>query len=375
MIAFTGRALFDLLLPPAARRTAGAVAVALAAALALIACVSEQPLRAWLILLTGPLPELRQGADGAWHWQRLVRFGTVLEDTINLTLLGLAVLIPFRARQFALGADGQLFLGALAGVAFGLAWPGPGWLALPLACCAAMLAGGLWGGAAGVLKWRCGANEMVVSLMLNLIAIECYRLAVSRWLRDPGAGFPATPFLPPAAVFDPLIAHTGVGWMLLAAPLAVLAVALLLGRTTLGYEIRVSGAAPAFARQAGLPVGRAIVMSMALGGALAGLAGFHVGHALLKRLPVDLAPGLGFEGLLVALLARHQPRAILGAALFYAWLRAGGQAMERSTDVAREIVLVLQALVIVLVMAERWPWRARGRHWLGRMRAPGGTSA
>jgi len=351
-----GQRLLHLVLPPGARSTAAAVLIALAAAFALIACVSEQPLRAWLILLTGPLPELRQGADGAWHWHRLVRFATVLEDTVNLTLLGLAVLIPFRARQFALGADGQLFLGALAGVALGLAWPGPGWMALPLGVCAAMAAGGLWGGATGVLKWRCGANEMVVSLMLNLIAIEFYRLAVSRWLRDPGAGFPATPFLAPGAAFDPLIAHTGLSVMLLAAPLAVVAVALLLGRTTLGYEIRMLGAAPAFARQAGVPVGRAMVTSMALGGALAGLAGFHVSHALLKRLPVDLAPGLGFEGLLVALLARHEPRAILGAAFFYAWLRAGGQAMERDAGVAREIVLVLQALVIVLVMVERWPW-------------------
>jgi len=352
-------ALLGCLAPPGARRTLAAVAVALLAGLALIACVSDEPLRAWLILITGPLPELRQGADGAWHWHRLVRFGTVLQDTVNLTLLALALLIPFRARQFSLGADGQLFLGALAGMVVGLSLPGPAWIVLPLAAAAAMLAGALWGGATGVLKARYGANEMVVSLMLNLVAIEIYRLAIMAWLRDPDAGFPATPFLPPTAMFDPLIAYTGVTLMLAAAPLAVLAVTVLLGRTTLGYEIRVAGAAPAFAAQAGVPVARAIVLSMALGGALAGLAGFHIGHAVLGRLPVDLAAGLGFEGLLVALLARHEPRAILGAAFFYAWLRAGGQAMERSTDVAREIALVLQALVIVLVMAERWPWQAR----------------
>lgn len=344
------------LVPAGSRRTVAAAGVALLAGLLLIACVSDEPLRAWLMLLTGALPELRQDAAGAWHWQRLVRFGSVLEDTINLTLLGLAVAVPFRARQFALGADGQLFLGALASAVVALGLPGAGWLALPLACAAAMLAGAAWGGVGGVLKWRCGANEMVTSLMLNLIAIEFYRLAITRWLRDPGAGFPATPMLGADAALAPLIAHTGVSWMLLAAPLAVLATALLLERTTLGYEIRVSGAAPAFALRAGLPVGRATVLSMALGGALAGLAGFHIGHAVLKRLPVDLAPGLGFEGLLVALLARHQPRAVLPAALFYAWLRAGGQAMERATDVPREIALVVQALVIVLVMAERWPW-------------------
>ena len=353
------KAVMYALLPGArSTRLIAAIGVALLAGLALMACVSSEPLRAWLILLTGALPELRQGTDGAWHWHRLVRFGTVLEDTVNLSLLGLAVAIPFRARQFSLGADGQLFLGALAGAVVALYWPGPGWLALPLCAAAAMLAGFLWGGATGVLKQRCGANEMVVSLMLNLIAIELYRLAILYWLRDPNAGFPATAFFPDAATFAPLLAQTNVTWMLVAAPLAALATALLLGRTTLGYEIRVTGSAPAFAHAAGLPVGRAVVLSMALGGALAGLAGFHVGHALLKRLPVDLTPGLGFEGLLVALLARHQPRAVVPAAFFYAWLRAGGQAMERSTDVSPEIALVIQALVILLVVAERWPLAA-----------------
>ncbi|QGZ42112.1 simple sugar transport system permease protein [Pseudoduganella flava] len=345
---------------PEARRTCAAVAVALLAGLALIACVSREPLRAWLILLTGPLPELRADADG-WHWHRLVRFGTVLEDTVSLTFLGLAVLLPLRARQFALGADGQMFLGALAACAISLAVGGPAWLVLPLACAAAMVAGALWGGVTGVLKLRWGANELVVSLMLNLIAVEFYRLAVLRWLRDPTAGFQATPALPDAATLAPLLANTNVTWMLLAAPLAAYATVVLLQRTTLGYEIRVTGSAPAFAAQFGLPVRRALLLSMMLGGAWAGLAGFHLGNALLKRLPVDLTPGLGLEGLLVALLARHEPRAIVGAALFYAWLRAGGQAMERSTDVSREIAIVIQALVILLVVARRWPLPARLR--------------
>lgn len=351
-----------LLPAPATLRTCAAVAVALLAGLLLMACVSNEPLRAWLILLTGPLPEVHIGADGTWHWRRLVRFGTVLEDAISLTLLGLAVLLPFRARQFALGADGQMFLGALAAAAVSLAVGGPAWLVLPLACGAAMLAGMAWGAATGVLKLRWGANELVVSLMLNLIAVEFYRLAVLRWLRDPAAGFQATPPLPAAATLDPLLANTNVTWMLVAAPLAAYTVIVLLRRTTLGYEIRVAGSAPAFAAQAGLPVRRALLLSMALGGALAGLAGFHLANGLLKRLPLDLTPGLGLEGLLVALLARHEPRAVIGAALFYAWLRAGGQAMERSTDVSREIALVIQALIILLVVAQRWPLAA----WLPR---------
>jgi simple sugar transport system permease protein len=194
---------------------------------------------------------------------------------------------------------------------------------------------------------------MVTSLMLNLIALQFYRLAISSWLCDPHAGFQVTPVLPQAAAFSTLLAHTNVTTMLFAAPLAVAAAWLLLMRSTLGYEIRVTGAAPAFALQAGLPVGRALALSMAAGGAFAALAGLHISNGLLKRLPVDLAPGLGYDGLLVALLARNDPKAVPWAALFYAWLRTGAQAMERSTDVSREVVLVIQALIILFVVADR----------------------
>ena len=112
------------------------------------------------------------------------------------------------------------------------------------------------------------------------------------------------------------------------------------------------GEAPSFARQAGMPVSRAIVLSMALGGAFAAFAGVHVSHALLKRLPVDLSPGMGFEGLVVALLARNDPKSIPLAAFLYAWLRTGAQAMERTTDVSREVVLVIQAFIILFVVAQ-----------------------
>jgi len=338
---------------PRAWRVGLAVLAALLAGLAMTALVSREPLHAYLVLLTGALPELRQVPGQGWEWHRVVRFGTVIEDAITLTFLGLAVALPFRARQFSLGADGQLFLAALAATAASLALPGPAWLVLPAAALAAVLAGMAWGVLPGLLKVRYRANEMVTSLMLNLVAIQFYRLAVSDWLIDPGAGYQVTPVLPAAARFAPILDHTNVTTMLFLAPLAVAAAWLLLMRTTLGYEIRLTGSAPAFARQAGLPVGRAVTLSMAAGGAFAALAGLHISNGLLQRMPVDLNPGLGYDGLLVALLARNEPRAVPWAALFYAYLRTGAQAMERSTDVSREMVLVIQALIILFVVAER----------------------
>jgi simple sugar transport system permease protein len=265
----------------------------------------------------------------------------------------LAIAIPFRARQFSLGADGQMFLSALAAAAVSLFVGGPWYAVLPAAFAAALLTGFAWGLIPGWLKARYQANEIVTTLMLNLIAVQFYRLVISEYLRDPNAGFLVTPLLPAAAVLPGLITRTNVTAMLLLVPLAAVAAWLLLMRTTVGYEIRCVGQAPAFARQAGMPVTRAVVLSMALGGGFAAFAGIHIGNALLKRLPVDLTPGLGFEGLVVALLARNDPKSIPLAALFYAYLRTGAQAMERTTDVSREVVLVIQAFMILFIVADR----------------------
>jgi general nucleoside transport system permease protein len=330
-----------------------AIAAALLVGFAITAMVSAEPLRAVLALLTGALPDIRFSDTEGWQVRRLVRFGSVIEDAITLSFLGLAIAIPLRARQFSLGADGQMFLAALAAAAVSLGVGGPWYLVLPAAFAAALLTGFAWGLLPGWLKARWGANEIVTTLMLNLIAVQLYRLAITQWMRDPGAGFLVTPVLPQAALLPNLLAHTNVTAMLLLVPLAVAGAWALLMRTTVGYEIRTVGQAPAFARQVGMPVERTVMLSMALGGLFAALAGVHVSNALLKRLPVDLTPGMGLEGLVVALLARNEPRNIPLAAFLYAYLRAGAQAMERTTDVSREVVMVIQAFIILFVVAER----------------------
>jgi general nucleoside transport system permease protein len=343
-----------------------AIAAALGVGFAITALVSAEPWRAFLALLTGALPDIRFTDAEGWQVRRLVRFGSVIEDAITLTFLGLAIAIPFRARQFSLGADGQMFLAALAAVAVSLAIGGPAYLVLPAAFAAALLTGFAWGLVPGWLKARYGASEIVTTLMLNLIAVQLYRLVITQWMRDPHAGFLVTPVLSDAAILPNLLARTNVSAMLYLVPFAVAGAWALLMRTTVGYEIRTVGQAPAFARHAGMPVERAMVLSMALGGAFAALAGVHVSNALLKRLPVDLTPGLGFEGLVVALLARNEPRAIPMAAFLYAYLRAGAQAMERTTDVSRELVLVIEAFIILFVVSERLLPRWQVAGWLRR---------
>jgi simple sugar transport system permease protein len=342
------------------------LATALALAFLIVLCASKEPWVASRALLLDVLPRLRWSADEGWRVYRLTRFGAVLQDWTTLTLLGLAVAIPFRARQFSLGADGQFFLGALASAAASLYLP-PSLFLMPLACLAAILAGSLWGGAAGVLKARWGANEVVTTLMLNVVALELFRLTVTTVMRDPGAGFVTTPVFPDEALLASMLPRTNVNLMVLGALLAAFAGWFLVERTTLGMDLRLVGDAPAFAHHAGVAVPRTMAVSIALGGAFAGLAGFHVANGLLKRLPVDLNPGLGLEGVVVALLARNDAKWIPLAAFLYAYLRVGAQVMERTSDVPREMVVIIQALIVLLAVSDRLP--ATLTAWAMRRRA------
>lgn len=329
------------------------VGAALFAGFLITLFASDEPVKAYKVLLTSAIPNFRWSNDGGWSVYRMTRFGAVLQDAMTLTLLGLAVTIAFRAKQFSLGADGQLFLGGLAAAVVSLTVPGSAAVVLPLACCAAILAGFFWGLLPGVLKARFGANEIVTTLMFNIVAVQIYRLVIIEFMNDPSAGFVTTPLLPEAALLHSLIPRTNVTAMIFIVALAVLVGWFVLMRTTIGFEIRMVGESPFFAQQAGLPVGRAIALSMAIGGAFAGLAGFHISNALLKRMPVDLNPGIGLEGIVVALLARNNPKMIPIAAFLYAYLRVGAQVMERSTDVSREMVLIIQAFIILFVVSDR----------------------
>ena len=330
------------------------LAAALGCGFVLTALVSAEPLKAYGALLTGAWPDLGWNGAGQFTVRRMTRLGSLLEDATTLTLLGLAVAIPFRTRQFSMGADGQLFLGAIAAAGVSLALGGPAVIVIPAACLAAMTTGFLWGLLPGVLKARFGASEIVTTLMLNVIAVQFYRLVITYWLRDHSAGFITTPPLPDTAVLTALLARTNVTVMGFVAILAAVAAWFLIKRTTAGYEITLVGENARFAEQAGIPVKRATALSMAFGGIFAGLAGFHTSNALLKALPVDLAPGVGFEGIVVALLARNNPLVIPIVAILYAYLRIGAQVMERNSDVTREMVMIIQAFIILFVIAERF---------------------
>ncbi|WP_371171530.1 ABC transporter permease [Aliiroseovarius sp. 2305UL8-7] len=344
-------------------KTIFVVGIGLLIGMIIILFISEEPTKVFDAILTGPLPSSTVLDDGTIRWRGMSRFGTFIEDSITLALVGLAVAIPFRARQFSLGADGQLFLGALASAAISIYVPLPGAILIPLAFTAAVVVGFVWGWLPGIMKAKAGANEIVTTLMLNVIAIQFFIFVVFNIMIDRQAGFIVTPFFQASAILEPLIRRTNVTWMILVAPLVCLLAYVFLARSNKGYELRVIGQNPSFGRQMGMPVDRTVALSMAIGGAAAGIAGFHIANAILKRLPSDFPAGLGFEGIVVALLARNDPRLIIPAALFYGYLRAGAQVMERTTDVSREMVLVVQAIIILLTVSENL--LPRLGQWLG----------
>lgn len=318
----------------------------------LILCVSDEPRKVYSALLKGPLFSVSILEDGSFRLRGMSRFGTFIEDSITLTLVGLAVAIPFQARQFSLGADGQLILGALASALVSIYLPFPAFILLPLACFAALLAGFVWGWLPGVMKAKADMNEIVTTLMLNVIALQIFSYVVLNIIRDPNAGFIVTYLFQEAALLEPILARTHVTMLTFIIPFICIGIYILHSRSNLGYEIRTIGQNINFMRQMGMPAARTITLSMAIGGAIAGLAGFHIANAILKRLPLEFPVGLGFEGILVAILARNNPLLIIPVALLYGYLKTGAQIMERTTDVSREMVLIIQAIIILLIVSE-----------------------
>lgn len=303
---------------------------------------------------------LFEGMCGSWR--ALSETGVAATPYI---LTGLAVALGFRGGLFNIGAEGQLYMGALGAVIVGYTVGGlPAWLHLPLALAAGALAGAMWGAIPGVLKARLGVHEVINTIMMNYVAIKLVDYLVKRVLRDPTASLDRTPYVLSTAELPRLFGpqarlHAG----LLVALAALVLVAWLLDKTTLGFEIRTTGSNPSVAQYAGMPVARTLVLTMALSGLCAGLAGAVEILGLHHTLPAAFATGYGFDAIAVALLARSRPLGVLPAALLWGGLRNGAGLMQVRTGVSIDLINVIQALVIVCVAADQL-LRARLRRHL-----------
>lgn len=325
----------------------GAVATVV---LALIICFA-------LLLITG------KDAVAAYEWllsgpfSRSTRVGRVIVETTTLSIIALSVAIPFRAGMISLGAEGQMYMGALAATVVALYVPLPPGLALVVPMLAAMVAGALTGFIPGWMKAALGANELVSSLMLNAVLVRVYSFILTNWLTTKGATNVASDYLPDNALPPKLTAIFGISFdqanlMVLLVPALAVVVWVIMRRTPFGYEVRMSGSNSLFARFGGIRTGRVIILSFLISGAIAGLAGAHIVQGVNGRALLTLSSGAAFDGIMVAILARSNPLAIPVIAFLYAYLKVGGDVMEQELSIGTEIVDVIQALIVLMVTSQ-----------------------
>jgi len=299
------------------------------------------------------------GAYGALLAGSLGGIGPITETTAQaapLICAGLGVALAFRAGLFNIGAQGQAILGALfaAWVGFTLHLP-PG-VHLLVAIVAGLVGGALWGGLVGWLKAVAGAHEVIVTIMLNYVAagLLAYLLTTTAFQR-PGRTDPISPIVDWNATF-PRVAGTQLHLGFVVALLAAVVVWWLLERSTTGFAIRAVGANPHAAATAGMSVARTTIITMAVAGALAGLAGVQAALGpSASGLPVPLSAGIvgsiGFDAITVALLGRSTPLGTVLAGLLFGALHAGGLAMQSVAQTPLTLTTVLQALIVLFVAA------------------------
>lgn len=338
--------------PLAARLLApvAAVVAALALCALLVAWTGAPVLRAYGLLL--------EGAAGS----RFALTETLTRAT-PLILTGLAAAVAFRAKLWNIGAEGQLYMGALAAVVLGGGMLDlPAWLLLPTVMIAGAAAGGATLLGPAVLKVRFGVDEVVTTLLLNFIVLLLVSMLLEGALKDPmGMGWPQSAPVVEAAELPKLVERTRLHTGLLVA-LGLSALLWLIDtRTIWGYENRAVGANPRAAAFAGMPVTHVMLRTALLSGGLAGLAGVIEVCGLKGYLTLDLSPGFGYSGIVVAMLAQLHPVGVVGAAVFIAGIFVGADAMSRAMPVPNYIadVLVATSLLCMLVAGLLTRYRLR----------------
>ncbi len=276
-----------------------------------------------------------------------------LVKAIPLMLCGLAVAFPLAANRWNIGAEGQFLMGTFGASVAALYLPQfPGFLLIPVMILAGFVAGAFWGWIPGVLNARFQISETIVTLMLNYIALNWLSYLVYGPLRDPqGFNFPLSPKFVKHAWFPKLIDGTRLHLGLVLAVAAAVIVYVLLKKTRLGYEIRFVGANPNAARYGGIQTSAIIIFVMTIAGGLAALAGVSEVAALHHQLRKDIAVGYGYTAIPVALLGKGHPFGIILAALLFAGLLVGGSNMQQDLGVPVALVSIIQAFVVLFVVA------------------------
>jgi simple sugar transport system permease protein len=362
IIAFSDRAVLGLL-PTALQNPLGFLgamwsAVTLAYG-ALLTGAFGQP-----DLLAAGIQSLISTGDNSTLLKAIYPLSETLVAATPYIFAGLSVAVGFRAGLFNIGAEGQLFMGALASAFVGYSITGLPWfIHLPLTLAAGALAGAIWGMIPAYLKAKTGAHEVINTIMMNYIAFALTDFLLTGPMMVAHGGNPRTPEVEPSAYLPaffppPLRVHWGI---VLALGVAAF-IYWFLFKTTLGFELRTVGSSPRAAKYAGINITRSFLLAMGIAGALAGVAGAGELLGVNHYLANSFSPGYGYDSIALALLGKSHPLGVVLAALLFGFLRSGATHMQSIASVPVDIISIMQALIIAFIAAPgivRWLYRLR----------------
>ena len=307
----------------------------------ILAIAGFSPGKAYLAMLNGAFSSARH-------------IGDLLEYAMVLCLCGLASVLGARVGIFNVGGEGQLLLGAIFAAQVGVWMDGqPRFLVIVCAALAAMAVGGLYAFLPGVLKVKVKVNEVITTIMLNTIAAYlCQYLAKGPWKHANKNMVAATEQLNARYWFGGLISGSNLSTAILAAAVLALVIWYVMQKTSRGYEMKLTGQNERFARFIGIRTDRLVLVCMLLSGALCGLVGMFRVYGAEHLFRDSISRDYYFEGLMVAMIARYQPLAVVFLSLFFAALKIGAQGMELAAGVPNQIYLIIQTVVIFLMAAE-----------------------
>ena len=302
-----------------------------------IVLIGEDPLSTFQVMFSGSF-----GSS--------VNISTTLVKTTTLTLSGLSYAFAYRCGLVNIGAEGQMYMGALCATLVVLTMPGPGILVVILALIAGFLGGALWGLLVGFLKVRFGANEVITTVMLNYVAMYLVQWAVCGPIQDPNSNAAQTIMFDEAYWLSYIIPGTKLHTGFLLMILSLVFFGVFLWKTSPGFGMQIVGQNNRAAAYAGVSVQKNTLMAMFMAGGFAGLAGaievLGVQHRLLK----GMASNFGFDGVAVALLGSNNPVGMFLAGILLGAMKSGGNAIQMFTGVPSSVVDLIRALVIVFVL-------------------------
>lgn len=322
-------------------RTISAIGSALLLAFIIILFVSNEPFESIRLLVAGPLQSTRH-------------MGNVIEAAIPLVFSGVATSILFQTKLFNLGAEGIYYFGGFLAAIIGVVFTMPTGIHSAVAIFASCIFGAIVMSIIGILKAKLKISELVMSLMFNNILFGVGLYLLNHYFRRIDTVVLSTEDFAKTASLGVIVSGTRIHVGVIIAILVVILSHVFLYHTRCGYEIRMVGNNATFAKYSGINITKAIMVASILAGGIAGIGGSVEILGMYNSFRWSSLPGIGFDGALIAILAKNEPKKVIFSALFLAYIRVGADMMARLTDVPSEMIGIMQGLIILLISGRKF---------------------